>query len=121
MKGGYYRLDYNENLSILALNTLLYNPKNNRDLQSDIVYEQFTWLENQLKQGGPQKKFILTFHIYPGVKYVYGIEDDWNEEFSKIYFGIVNKYHQKIIMEIGAHDHTSDLRYHEGETSGTEY
>ena len=34
MQGGYYRIDYNEKLTILSLNTLYYSNKNDRSEQS---------------------------------------------------------------------------------------
>ena len=37
----------------------------------------------------------------------------WNDQDTSSYFDILNKYSEKIIIEVAAHDHFSDLRYHE--------
>ena len=34
------------------------------------------------------------------------------EEFDKRYFELIEKYREKIIIEVGGHDHYADVRYH---------
>jgi hypothetical protein len=35
------------------------------------------------------------------------------DEFNSQYFDILDKYRESIIVEVAAHDHYTDLRYHE--------
>ena len=70
------------------------------------------WLESQLSGAQNGGKFIITYHIYPGAKYKSIAKANWIETYSNAYFKIIRKHHDKIVMEIGAHDHFSDLRYH---------
>ena len=113
MFGGYYRVDVDVGLSVLALNTLYLNKKNNATHQSTEAADQLTWLESQLSSASPaSRKFIITNHIYPGAKYDSKSKDLLTPEFNTRYFDILSKYSDKIIIEGVAHDHYSDLRYH---------
>ena len=50
--------------------------------------------------------------MYPGDKYTAKANNMWDENLAETYFNIIQKYHDKIIIEVGAHDHFSDVRYH---------
>ena len=63
----------------------------------------------------------MTFHIYPGVTYEGGIKGRLLEEFERRYFELIEKYRGKIIIEVGAHDHFADIRYHATKNSTNEY
>jgi predicted phosphodiesterase len=116
MQGGYYRINWSENLAILAYNSL----ENNVDqYQKEIGPEkesQFQWLENVLSEESKQKCLILT-HIYSGARLSHNKKNDandlWNAADSKRYFNLAAKYKSKIILEIGAHDHWEDLRVYQ--------
>lgn len=69
MNGGYYRIDLSDTLSVLALNTLYYSIKNDKTIQNNEDTEQLSWLTDQFKNADSNKKFILTYHIYPGARY----------------------------------------------------
>lgn len=65
------------------------------------------------------RKFIITYHIYPGAKYNSKAKANWDETYSNAYFDIIGQHHDKIVMEIGAHDHFSDIRYHSNKDAAT--
>jgi hypothetical protein len=68
--GGYYRVDVDSKLSILAVNTMYLNKKNDPTTQGTEAQDIIAWMRSQLslaKQEG--RKYILTNHIYPGAKY----------------------------------------------------
>lgn len=67
--GGYYRVDIDSKLSVLALNTLYWNKKNDGSKQGSEGQDQLNWLKQQLASS-TSRKFIITNHIYPGAKYV---------------------------------------------------
>jgi len=72
---------------------------------------QMTWLEEQLKAAvGTELKFIISFHVYDGARYQGN--DLWKEEPTKEYNELLRDYHENIVIEVGAHDHYADLRYH---------
>ena len=69
-KGGYYRVDISPKLSILALNTVMYLFKNKgMEFQGTQLSDQLDWIETNLWHSEPERKFILTCHVYFGVKY----------------------------------------------------
>ena len=68
--GGFYRVDVDSKLSILAVNTLYLNKKNDATNQTTEATGQIAWMRDQLTQGKAQgRRFIITTHIYPGAKY----------------------------------------------------
>jgi hypothetical protein len=50
--------------------------------------------------------------MYPGSKYVSKSKDYFNTKDDQTYFEILDKFSDKIILEIYGHDHFGDLRYH---------
>ena len=36
----------------------------------------------------------------------------WHPRFAERYFQIIRDYHDAIVIEVAAHDHYADLRYH---------
>ena len=44
MNGGYYRVDVSDKISVLALNTLYYNKKNDPTEETTEGADQFQWL-----------------------------------------------------------------------------
>jgi hypothetical protein len=114
MNGGYYRADVSDTLSVLALNTLYFNKKNDATKQGDEAQNQLDWLKSQLENAEDNRKFIITYHIYPGARHhTTGPKTLWNDDQNVSYFNILTEYSDKVILEVGAHDHFSDLRYHE--------
>jgi hypothetical protein len=59
--------------------------------------------------------------MYPGAKhtshYKTMVDDKWNEA----YLRLINQHADKIIIEIGAHDHYGDLRYHNLDISDVDF
>ena len=76
-------------MSVVALNTLYMNQKNNATNQGTEGQDQLNWLaENLSKANG--RKFIITNHIYPGAKYDGKAKDSLFEEFNSQYFDILD-------------------------------
>jgi len=109
MNGGYFKYDITDKLSVLALNTLYFDNESNLDILGTVGLDQFAWFEKQLQT--PNKKFILTYHIYPGAKYVKKVDQMWYDQFLPTYKNLVETYRDKILITVGAHDHFADLRY----------
>lgn len=49
-------------------------------------------------------------HEYPGVRYKNKML--WTQEWSERWFVMLEKYREKVIVEIVGHDHYGDFRYH---------
>jgi hypothetical protein len=118
-KGGYYRIDLSPKLSVLALNTVYYLEKNKGFAeQGKVPMEQLEWLESNLWNSEPDRKFILTCHIYFGVKFEDTLKPLWTNAsdfyYRQKFLSIVVRYVDKIIIQINGHDHHADLRYHKG-------
>jgi len=131
MQGGYYRVDLSPKISILALNTLMFNV-NTQGKNADPANAtlQLDWLEQALKSSEPDHRFILTFHIYAGTqlwKNANGVWNQWNANYTSRYSQIIRDNHDKVILEVAGHDHIGDLRYSdqkyapENEKNGTSY
>jgi hypothetical protein len=65
--GGYYKVKLNQNITVLSLNTLMFNALENATNENITeVNGQLDWLEAQFQNAAEGEKFVLTFHIYPG-------------------------------------------------------
>jgi hypothetical protein len=85
--GGYYRVDVDAKLSILAVNTMYLNKKNDPATQGTEAQDIIAWMRSQLslaKQEG--RKYILTSHIYPGAKYTSKSKDLLISTYNDEYF-----------------------------------
>ena len=57
--GGYYRVDLNEKVSILSINTLYYDSERTRLDSTQSGVQQMFWLEQQLKESDKDRKFVI--------------------------------------------------------------
>ena len=107
MQGGYFRVDIGESLAVLNLNSLYMACRNNADLENEHL--QLEWVESQLSNE-TFKKFIIHTHIAPGLHYANRQETFWKYDYQHKYLDVFEKYHDKIILMIAGHIHTSDIR-----------
>jgi hypothetical protein len=119
LNGGYYRVDLNNKLSVLALNTVMYLWKNKgMKEQGNQLSDQLSWIEENLRTSEPERKFIFTCHVYFGIKFEGGLKFQWtnesNFEYRRKFLSILVRYSDKITIQIAGHDHHADLRYHRG-------
>ena len=70
------------------------------------------WLRDQLAGAEANRKFVITYHIYPGARYFGKLDEMMVSEDQAQYYSIIMEFHDKIVMEVSAHDHVADLRYH---------
>lgn len=115
--GGYYKVKLNQNITVLALNTLMFNVLEeavNQNLTE--INGQLDWIEAQFQNAAEGELFILTFHIYPGTQIMTQkdgseIWNQWKANYTTRYANIIRKYHNLIMLEVAGHDHVADLRY----------
>ncbi len=128
--GGYYKVKLNQNITVLALNTLMFNSLQEEDnVNVTEATAQLDWLEAQFSNAADGEKFILTFHIYAGQQVSRQIGEDvwnqWHANYTTRYANIVRNYHNLIMLEVTGHDHLADLRYsdqkYSNDTNGTNY
>lgn len=112
LKAGYYRFDVSDRMSIISFNSLYYN-SGNPSTEIDIKNEQMDWLESQLKNSEPNRKFIIYFHIYPGVYEAYRQQFFWEDGYTDRFVGICQDNADSIAMLLGAHTHFGDIRVHQ--------
>ena len=88
MDGGYYKIDVNDKLSLLAFNTLEYNKDQLASQIGPEAENQFKWLENNLKDTS--KKFVIFDHIYAGGRIKHDtsskMQDLWGTDYKNRYF-----------------------------------
>ena len=61
-------------------------------------------------EGAGERKFILTCHVYAGSRWKG--EQNFKAQRNTEYFNLLKKYQEKVIIEVFAHDHLADLRFH---------
>lgn len=116
MMGGFYRVNLPQSphrVSVLAMNSISLSVKNlnfegNQEMQLE-------WLEEQLSTAEHDRKFIIENHIYYGTQFKDGKSKAlWTDEYTRQYAAILERYHDRIIIELSGHEHVGDIRYHEG-------
>ena len=111
MSAGYYRVDVTDTISVLSLSDEYMDIDDDDSYHGDEANEQLDWLEAQLLSSSTTgRKFILAGHVYAGARY-HG-NDQWHSEFASRYFQILRDNPDAVIIEVFAHDHYGDLRYH---------
>lgn len=120
MKGAYYRADVTDSISVLSINTMYWNVKDKTENDGGVPEEQFEWLEQQLSNDDG-RKFLITYHIYPGSKHTSHYKTMIFPKYNERYIRLINQYSDRVIMEIGAHDHYGDLRYHDKDISDVDF
>ncbi|TNV84105.1 hypothetical protein FGO68_gene4827 [Halteria grandinella] len=106
-KGGYYRFDLSNELTLLTLNSQFMSPKNVQDTATEA--DQLAWLEAQLSEKS-LRKYIIQAHIPPGLMYVEAVQQFWKNSSQQQFTDLMNKYDSKVLLFIGAHIHTADVR-----------
>uniref|UniRef100_T1ITT5 Uncharacterized protein n=1 Tax=Strigamia maritima TaxID=126957 RepID=T1ITT5_STRMM len=114
--GGYYSVDLPNKVKMIVLNTVFYYKKNsliNADRDDDPA-GQFKWLESVLSQARSQgRKTYITSHVPPGVfeRHICKGGFQWfHDKYNKRYISIVNDYHDVIIAQFFAHQHSDTFR-----------
>ena len=115
MDGGYYRVDIDSHLTVLGLNTITYDKHQVQQWIGPEAQNQLNWLDKTLAE--PNRKFLILSHVYAGSRLKHdpnGKPNDlWRLDYTETYFKMMLKYVDKIVLEVGAHDHWMDLRYFE--------
>ena len=103
-------MDVNDKISVISINTLYYDSMRDKSDSTGSGVQQMFWLEDQLKRSEPGRKFVIIQHVYGGARA--NNHPMWFTYPNNIYFDLLNKYKDKIIIEVGGHDHFSNMRYH---------
>ena len=102
-------MDLSDKISVLSINTLYYDSERTKKDPSMNGVDQMFWLAEQLKHAEEGRKFIIIQHVYGGARYYHPM---WNTYPNETYFELLAEHKDKIIMEVGGHDHFTSLRYH---------
>ena len=112
--GGYYRYDFeNRDLSLLAMNTVMYM-SGNREFTS-AMQNQMDWLEKNLKENAQlpvesRKQFMISMHVFPGLNYFNHVEPLWLLKWQDKFLSILDTYGEQVIMIQAAHVHSIQLK-----------
>lgn len=80
------------------------------DKENDKAEEdQLEWLEEQLSENSDYK-FIIHMHIPPGMWYYTKDQQFWKNESIDTFLEIVSKYQDRILILLGAHVHSGEIR-----------
>jgi len=110
-QGGYYSHELNHDLTIIALNTVLYSWRHNNYSQNNPdPLGQFRWLEGLLSHASlTGSKVYITGHI-PPCTVIWESEQQWRSEYMKTYFNLTNIYSKVIAGQIFGHTHRDDFK-----------
>ena len=102
-------------MSVLSMNSIAFSVKDNQTFQAGQQYYQLQWLEEQLSTAEKWRKFIITNHIYYGSQ----LKDEkvkalWTSDYTRSFAQILERYADKVVIEISGHEHVADVRYHNG-------
>ena len=118
MMDGFYRVNLPQasaNISVLAMNSISFSVKNVNKEDAGEQDVQLEWLEDQLATAEKQRKFIISNHIYFGTQVKGGkVRSLWTDDYTRRYAAIMERYADRIIIELSGHEHVGDVRYHEG-------
>jgi hypothetical protein len=90
MQGGFCRYDLPNRISVLSINSILMNTKND-EVETESVKLQLEWLERQLLDNSASS-YILHMHIPPGQWFQTGADTYWKENYLQSYMNVIAKY-----------------------------
>ena len=71
---------------------------------------QLNWLGDQLDNAEPGRKFVIFFHIYPGMYFIGRIRFFWERPAVLLFNDIIQRNINKISLLTGAHTHFPDIK-----------
>lgn len=110
LDGAYYRADVTANITVLSLNSMYFNAKDN-SVHGDEAQNIMTWVEAQLSQARAEsRKVIIMDHVYAGSSNDTPVP--WYDSYNEWYFTTLRNFADTILIEVVGHDHIGDLRSH---------
>lgn len=109
LKFGGYRIDYNDEISFIGFNSLYYNDRTPSN-DTAIKDEQFNWLNKTVSSSESGRKFVLFFHIYPGVYFIGYVRFHWERPAVLRFNDIIQRNLNKFALIYGSHSHFPDLK-----------
>ena len=107
--GGYYRVDIDDSLSVLALNTLYYGIHCDESKVGKEGLNQMKWLQDNLKED---RQFLMFMHIWPGINYYgQGHPLHWKQKYVKDFYSILKTHRDQLPIIVGAHTHFGNFVY----------
>ena len=95
LEGGYYRVDINEELCFLVVNSIYYDPNNFSGGLTNQKSEQFAWLDRQLQNCRESKK----------KSWILNHEPPQDGYYSTQLKNIISKYKDDIVHQFYGHRH----------------
>ena len=109
--GGFYKLDFPDNLRVIVLNTMYYALANKENNDPAATFHQLKWFKFQLKQAKENGlQVVLIYHVFPGYCYGNPLTYNFKETYSKFFEKILREYRKSIIMIISSHTHVTSFR-----------
>jgi hypothetical protein len=106
---GGYKIDMSDDLSFISLNSLYYNNRTPSN-DTEIKVAQLDWFEKTLDNAEPGRKFVIFFHIYPGMYFIGHIRFFWERPAVLRFNDIIQRNIDKIALINGAHSHFPDIK-----------
>lgn len=106
---GGYKIDLDEEHSFISFNSLYYNdrtPSNDTEIKND----QFDWLARTVDTAEDTRKFVIFFHIYPGMYFIGHIRFFWERPAVLKFNDIIQRNIEKFTLIVGAHSHFPDVK-----------
>ncbi len=119
LDGGFYRVDFSDELSIFSMNTVYFTKGNDDTTDPAAAMNQMNWLRAHLasiKTNEPNRKAIITYHVLPGYKYNGGASKLWDESYVVEFDDILQEYNSVILTVVTAHTHSHSIRAYKQES-----
>lgn len=111
IRGGFYKVELDNDIIVLCLNTLYYTTLNKEMTDISELQDQLKWVTENLEQAKiRKKKIILSYHIFPGLNYIGNIEEFMNATNGNYFNDIFKKYSNVIKLIIASHVHLNGFR-----------
>jgi len=113
LSGGFYKVDMENNLRVIVLNTMYFARTNNeiRDPKTTIL--QLKWFARRMQEAKENNmQVVLIYHIFPGYCYTKTLYYNFKENYSKFFEKILREYRKNILIAISGHTHVTSFRFH---------
>lgn len=108
-QGGFYRWDFSDQLSLLSINSIFMNYRDQTNDEAEQA--QLEWLKKQLSEDNtPDRKFLIQMHIPPGMWYFKWDEQFWKSKSQDIFLDILSRYQDRLSFVLGGHVHSAEIR-----------
>ena len=113
LTGGFYKVDLENNLRVIVLNTMYYAKSNKEARDPKTTLMQLKWFERRMQEAQENNmQVVLIYHVFPGYCYTKPMVYNFKESYSRFFERILREYRRNILITISGHTHVTSFRFH---------